>query len=85
LRHCLEIMMEYCEPNHFRFTSAMYHKLLIWLSSNMNAKLFQRLPIGRGVETEHSSFKRYTALAQILYRLNVSVGTSAAPCEALYR
>jgi hypothetical protein len=43
-------------------TSAMYHKLLIWLSSNMNAKLFQRLPIGRGVETEHSSFKRYTAL-----------------------
>jgi len=28
----------------------------------MNAKLFQRLAIGKGVGTMHISFKRYTAL-----------------------
>jgi hypothetical protein len=44
--------------------SALYHKFLIWLSSNMSAKLLERLAIGKGIGTRHIRFKRYAALVK---------------------
>jgi hypothetical protein len=44
-------------------TGALYRKVLIWLSGNMNAKPLERLAIGEGIGTRNMSFKRYTAPA----------------------